>query len=364
MKKLCLSLLCGAVLFASGCDSVNHLMTYRSPANMSVQEAEDTFKELSVSGNVFDGAVIVRSAMDDEVAFDAKSSVYDFETGRSVYRTYNLPLNATNLKVDISVQIGQTVFAPSVALLNKEKKLIKMFDFNSFEYRPYNDLVAERLRFKFSLNNFSAGERAVAYMVIFSKEQDLKSFTKVVHPAKLFAISHRQQVPQMEDPLIAHSRLGSMTVVFSMDAESIDTVSDFLDSLKGPIWGGETHQYMTDDDDGSVMPTVSVNADSNIRAVNPAVSADGNVAAVNPAASGSARSTAGTAVASAAAKTAPKAAPGSMMKETENMYNAMIESSVKAGDISKAMQLAAEATNAGSASANDTLNRALRSYRK
>jgi pentatricopeptide repeat protein len=52
---------------------------------------------------------------------------------------------------------------------------------------------------------------------------------------------------------------------------------------------------------------------------------------------------------------------GSMMKETEEMYNNMIRSAVKSGDISKAMKLAAEATNAGSATANATLNSALQS---
>ncbi len=356
MKRLFLSLLLSSAVLYSGCSMVDHIMTYRSPANYSVEEAEGIYKNLSVADNVYDNAVIVRAAMSDDVAFDEKSQVYNFDTGRSVFRTYNLPLNATNLKVEISVQIGETIFAPTVALLNKDKKLLKMFDFNSFEYRPYNDVVAETMKLKFNLNNFSAGENAAAYMVIFTKDEDLKTSTKVVHPAKLFALSHRQAPPEVADPLIPHSRLGAMTVLFSMDAESIDSVSDFLDALKGPIWGGESHQYVSDDDDGRVGSSVDVNLH------------DGNLKVVNPKTSDAAAST-GTQISDAKhqsqeLKKSPSSPAGSMMKETEKMYNDMIVASVKSGDIAKAMQLAAEATNAGSGSANDTLNSALRSYHR
>lgn len=356
VKRLFLSLLLSSAVLYSGCSMVDHIMTYRSPANYSVEEAEGIYKNLSVADNVYDNAVIVRAAMSDDVAFDEKSQVYNFDTGRSVFRTYNLPLNATNLKVEISVQIGETIFAPTVALLNKDKKLLKMFDFNSFEYRPYNDVVAETMKLKFNLNNFSAGENAAAYMVIFTKDEDLKTSTKVVHPAKLFALSHRQAPPEVADPLIPHSRLGAMTVLFSMDAESIDSVSDFLDALKGPIWGGESHQYVSDDDDGRVGSSVDVNLH------------DGNLKVVNPKTSDAAAST-GTQISDAKhqsqeLKKSPSSPAGSMMKETEKMYNDMIVASVKSGDIAKAMQLAAEATNAGSGSANDTLNSALRSYHR
>ncbi len=357
MKKATLFLLCGALFLGTGCETMNHIMTYHSPANITVEESDKIFGKLRVASNVFDGAVIVRSGMTDEVTFDEKSQVYDFETGRSVFRTYNLPLNATNLRIDISVQIGETVFAPTVALLNKERKLIKMFDFNSFEYRPYNDVVAESLKFRFTLNNFSAGDNAVAYMVIFTKDQDLKTSTQVVHPAKLFAKSHREEIPDIADPLIPHSRLGVVTVNFSMDAGDIDSVSDFLDALKGPIWGGENHQYIADDDDGSVVRPGS-STQSGMRAVNPVGDQHASGTATAPRAATSA-------AAAPAAQTraaAPRAAPGTMMKETETMYNGMIESAVKAGNVSKAMQLAEEAVNAGSATANDTLNRALRNY--
>lgn len=355
MKRLFLSLLISGTVLCSGCSMVDHIMTYRSPANYSVEEAESVYRDLSVADNVYDNAVIVRTAMSDDVVFDEKSSVYDFDTGRSVFRTYNLPLNATNLKVEISVQIGETIFAPSVALLNKDKKLIKMFDFNSFEYRPYNDVVAETMKLKFNLNNFSAGEKAAAYMVIFTKDEDLKKTTKIVHPAKLYAKSRREAIPDVADPLIPHSRLGAMTVLFSMDAESIDSVSDFLDALKGPIWGGEQHQYVSDDDDGRVGASVNVDLhDSNLKVVNPQTAGSSKTSGTSTAANHHTE----------AVKKTPDVPAGSMMKETEKMYNDMIVSAVKSGDISKAMQLAAEATNAGSTSANDTLNSALRNYRR
>ncbi len=349
MKKLACSLFCVSLFMGVGCDSINHIMTYRSPANFTVAEGDAAFAKMAVAQNVFDNAVVVRSAMTDDVVFDENSYVYDFDTGRSAFKTYNLPLNATNLRIEISVQIGETLFAPSVALINKDHKLIKMFDFNSFEYRPYNDVISESLKFKFNLNNFSAGDNAVSYIVIFTKDEDLKTTTQIVHPAKLYAISHRQKVPEMADPQIPHSRVGCLSVLFSMDAGSIDSVSDFLDALKGPIWGGEQHQYVTDDDDGSLKAA---------KAVNP------NVTVVNP------TQTTTPAVTETATKTATDPAikttapVKTMLKETEDMYNNMIITSVKSGDIAKAMQLASEAVQAGSPSANDTLNKALRSYKK
>lgn len=355
MNKLLSSLFLSSVIFMSGCDSVDYLMTYKSPTGATAAELDQKFQKLSRADNVFDGAVVVRGEIDDNHDFDEKSKVYPFDTGLSVFRTYYLPLNATNLNIRIESKIGTSMFAPNVALLDKNKQLVKIFSFGSFEYRPFDDFVDDNVFFKFSLNNFSAGENAIAYMVIYTTDADLTTETTITHPAKLYAIAHKTEVPNLTDPKIPHARLGHIDVKINLEASTGDALADFWNSLKGPLWGGSDRTVIADVDDGAVA--TDRKASTNIR------TADGKgVVVVNPNKDGSATAKPANAAAEVLGETkSASAKKGSMMKETEEMYNNMIRSAVKSGDISKAMKLAAEATNAGSATANATLNSALQS---
>ena len=94
MNKLLSSLFLSSVIFMSGCDSIDYLMTYKSPTGATAAELDQKFQKLSRADNVFDGAVVVRGEIDDNHDFDEKSKVYPFDTGLSVFRTYSLPLNA------------------------------------------------------------------------------------------------------------------------------------------------------------------------------------------------------------------------------------------------------------------------------
>lgn len=347
MKKLLLASCCAAAIFMSGCESVADLMTYVSPSNKPIEETNSIFASLPVADNVFDDTVSVRGEISDTNNFGKGYKVYDFDTGRSVFRTYALPLNATNINIKIESQIGKTTFAPSVALLTKDKRLVRIIQFSSFEYRPLSDLTSDNLRLKFNLNNFSAGENAIAYMVIFTQDKDLQGTTKIVHPAKLYAMSHKSAVPEIEDPLIPHARLGRVDVYISMESSSADSISEFWDSLDGPLFGGSSHQYISDDDDGSVKSdnkgaVVTIGGKTQV------------VQAKNPEKADAEKAKA------ADAKKQPAAPKGSMLKETEDMYNDMIMKAANSGDIAKAMKLAEEAVNAGSSTADQTLAKALR----
>lgn len=353
MRRLFCCLVAGATVVLGGCETITHVMTYESPVNYSIEKANNIFRNLAVAENVYDNAVAVRGAVTDDVVFDEKSRVYNFDTGRSPFKTYNFPLNATSIRVEISSKIGATVFAPCVALLSKDRHLIKKFESNSFEYRPLGDIASDNIRFRFNLNNFSAGEHAVAYMVIYTDNNALKGTTTIIHPAKLFAMAHNTEVPNIADPVIPHSPLGEISVDISLNSEDNGSLSDLWDSLKGPIWGGENHSYIADDDDGDINLKSGTSSSISLD--------DGKAVVVNPKHDENGEKSQSSGKKSAEPSVKPA---GSMLKQTEDMYNNMIVSAVKSGDISKAMKLAEEAQRAGSASAASTLNNAVRNYHK
>ena len=66
----------------------------------------------------------------------------------------------------------------------------------------------------------------------------------------------------------------------------------------------------------------------------------------------------------APATTATPVASGSMLAETEQLYNQLIQKSVKDGDIEKAMAFAGEAERAGSRTAKPTLIDAIKHSQK
>ena len=340
-KKILIAL--SAALLMS-CSTVEYIFTYNSPSDLSREQAIEMLSRSETVDNDFEGrnVDVVQANYDETIDFSDKLNSYNFSTGKSFFKTYKLPLAASNMRFVVTSYIGKTMAVPDIALFNSKKKLIKVIRYSAFTYRAASDFGMRGMKFSLAINNFSAGDNAVQYAVLFITNDSRNSSTTLPNPAKEFQEAAHNDTSGFHDIVVPHSAAGRINVSFDFGTEG----TNLWEQLKGPLLGGGA-EYRPDNDEGQVLSE----QDAKSREENAVI----KNAAVKPSKRGvSASDIADGKVSSQSLPEASVAKSGSMLPETEQMYNSMIEDAVKQGNYNKAMQLADEAEKAGSPSAKST----------
>ena len=326
------------------CSTVEYIFTYNSPSDLTREQAVEMLSRSETVDNVFEGrnVDVVQANYDETIDFSDKLNSYNFSTGKSFFKTYKLPLAASNMRFVVTSYIGKTMASPDIALFNSKKKLIKVIRYSAFTYRSANDFGMRSMIFSLAINNFSAGDNAVQYAVLFITNESSSSSTTLPNPAKEFQQAAHNDTSGFHDVVVPHNPAGRINVSFDFGTEG----SNLWEQLKGPLLGGGA-EYRPDNDEGQVLSE----QDEKSRNENAVI----KNAAVKPSKRGvSASDIADGKVSSQSLPDASSSNAGSMLPETEKMYNSMIEEAVKQGNYNKAMQLADEADKAGSPSAKST----------
>ncbi len=336
-------------LILAGCSSIENLVVPTSEYKSVLDARESSiaalanshscctqyqqlpYKDLPISDNML-------------LVIDGSSPVYQFQDGNSFFSAYKLPVNSGDLKITISAQIGSTVYFPAVIMLDSHFKPTRHIAGEIFEYKPAKFLDPDRVEAVFTVDRSQVGNpQNEIYMIIYSPFSKIDDTTTVIHPANLQAEALRVDQPGITNPKVPHSAWG----LIKLSVEDLSSMS------------GRDNMY---------KPVYQDTVDANMPKVDPTP----NKLAIAPAAATAAVAASASATQSAAqplatANPAPAAtavASGSMMAETEQMYNQLILKAVSSGDIEKAMALAGEAERAGSRTAKPTLIDAIKHSQK
>lgn len=341
------SLLC---LMLAGCSSIENLVVPTSEYK-SVLDARDSsitalsssrpcceqyqqmpYKELPISDNIL-------------LVIDGSSPVYQFQDGNSFFSAYKLPVNSGDLKITVSAQVDTTVFFPAVIMLDSQFKPTRHIAGKIFEYKPAKFLDANRVEAVFTVDRSQVGNpRNETYMIIYTPSSTIGDTTTVIHPANLQAEALHVDQPGIKNPEIPHSAWG----LLKLTVEDLSSISG-RDNMYKPVY---------QDTIEANLPKVDTAPNKLVIAPAAATAATAAVVATAPAANQAA-------VVPTAPVTAPATvASGSMLAETEAMYNQLIQKAVSSGDIEKAMALSGEAERAGSGSAKQTLVNAIKNSQK
>ncbi|GEM79125.1 MalM family protein [Vibrio superstes] len=131
----------------------------------------------------------------------------------------DLPKNKTGITVLISSEINMGVFAPNIMFLNDEWQPVASVDFDEFEYQRPETYQGDALVYEFEINSIE--HRDYSHMVIFTTDEDLNSFSRAIHPARLKA-EMRDEVLDIDDIKVRHSEYGEITITLesiSLDSE-------------------------------------------------------------------------------------------------------------------------------------------------
>lgn len=282
------------------------------------------------------------NAGDDKwLPIDENSPVFNFSEGKSYFAAFKLPQNSGDLRITVAAEIGKTLFFPSVVLMDSQFKVTRVIDRSVFTYKEAQLLAGNRIEGIFTVDRTYVGNpNNETYMVIYTPENKLSETTTILSEAKLMARATAVVDPGLKDPVIPHSPWGLLKL--QIEDLSGDTGKD---NMYKPVY-----QDAVDANTPKIDPTPN-KLSITPAAATAAVAAGATAATVN-------QNTA------APATTATPVASGSMLAETEQLYNQLIQKSVKDGDIEKAMAFAAEAERAGSRTAKPTLIDAIKHSQK
>ena len=342
--KLVISCILGVVLI--GCSS--------EPLIAPIEQFKDAFSPASTASSALaQTSVCCRNWQElpytslnigkTYVDIDGKSPVFELNDGKSFIGAYKLPIHSGDIRITAAAQIDKTVYYPRIVMLDSQFRVTRVIGDGLFTYKPAQLLQLDRIETAFTVDRSRVGNpNNETYMVIYSPASELNKTTTILHPAKAFARAHSSVEPEIADPVVSHSAWG----LVELEVEDLSSyagkenvfVPEYADKMA--IANGGTYV------DVNKKPVVAPNK----LVVAPTVVAVEQVEMMSKSPSSVNGST--------------DIAAGTMLAETEAMYNQLIQKAVSSGDIEKAMALASEAERAGSGSAKQTLVNAIKNSQK
>ncbi len=283
------------------------------------------------------------------VDLNSKSPVYELKDGKSFIGAYKLPTHSGDLKITAAAQIDKMVYYPRIVMLDSQFRVTRVIGDDLFTYKPAQLLQLDRIEAVFTVDRSRVGNpNNETYMVIYTPASELNKTTTILHPAKAFARAHSSVEPKIADPVVSHSAWG----LVELEVEDLSS------------YAGKENEFVPEYADKMALANDGTYVDVNKKSV-----VAPNKLSIAPAAATAAVAAGATAATvnqntAAPATTATPVASGSMLAETEQLYNQLIQKSVKDGDIEKAMAFAAEAERAGSRTAKPTLIDAIKHSQK
>lgn len=271
---------------------------------------------------------VLEKGFDGRIFMDGSEPTFDFKTGRSFVKAFRIPDPRTGYGIVIeSLLWNDQFFAPQLVVLNRDFQAVELIPPSAFTYMPAKGMDGDRLQYTLNL----PPETGAAYLLLTTTTEALSGSTQYVHPARAYAKAQSLADPGVPDPFATHSPVGVVEIEIGSGYLTPQTEQkDFVESWLASFWGTS--------EPAATKPSL-VDAEAIARSVPDSSSPVIASAAV---------------VTTAAAAPVATAAPGTMMAETEAMYNQMITQAVAGRDIDKAMKLVEEAERAGSASARKT----------
>ena len=348
MKVLHVVMLAGCL---TACEMVAPVFDTTKP--LTVTEGQSELQGSSVCCNSLSELPFIDITKDsnEDYKFDRTAPAFSFSTGKSFVRAFRLPLNVDAMSIEIDAAIKDNVFVPTVDFYNSNMVLVKRMVPSEFVYKPARFVQGDVLEGRFMVTNLTAAQdKKIAFMVIYTTDAVMQEKTKIIHPAKLFAMANGTVPPDIPDPLIPHAPTGTVNIKFTMNNPG----QNLLSSLDGPLVG-----------ESAPTPAVQTNAaDKAVVLATPGQATTQTVAAGAVAASTTVAAAAVAAPQAAPATSAVSPSSAAMLPETESLYNQLIQKAVASGDIEKAMTLTNEAERAGSRSAKQTFVNAVKTGQK
>lgn len=213
---------------------------------------------------------------------------------------FALPADRGSMEITLSSLVTDNqLFSPSVLVLDEQMRPAAYYLASYFTYEKAGIMTSDRLQGVMKLTP-ALGQKQI-YLLVYTTRDDLAKTTKLLDPAKAYAMGVGNAVPDIPDPIAKHTPTGNLKIKATAEQGMGNVMIGFIQSAPAspPVVVGSTQT-------------------------------------------------------AAVAAPAPAKAAEPMLSETENYFNQAIKDAVKSGDVDKALKLLNEAEHLGSTSARKT----------
>ncbi|CQQ99874.1 maltose regulon periplasmic protein [Yersinia mollaretii] len=291
MKKnlltLCLALALGVTAPLAAADSTI------SPANVSIAPTISTATLQQLPWQL-----LVPPATQDIKLTTASPQISQGNIDGAV-AAFALPADRGSMEITLSsLVVDNQLFSPSVLVLDEQMRPAAYYPSSYFTYEKAGIMTNDRLQGVMKLTP-ALGQKQI-YLLVYTTREDLAKTTKLLDPAKAYAMGVGNAVPDIPDPIAKHTPTGNLKIKATAEQGMGNVMIGLIQSApaSAPVVVGSTAQP--------------------------------------------------------AAAPAPAKPAEPMLGETENYFNQAIKDAVKAGDVDKALKLLNEAEHLGSTSARKT----------
>ncbi|MCG6201416.1 MalM family protein [Psychromonas antarctica] len=174
----------------------------------------------------------INSNNDLFIPLDSDSQVYNFASGKSFVQAYKLTSNNSELKLQISAIIANTVVAPQITLLDTNFHITRTIPVNQFTYKTAKLLAGDVLSTELTIfrpqSNNVTNE---TYLLFYTTNQAVLGSTTIIHPAKSFAKAHGTVEPDIADPIIPHSAMGLIKLESEEQGAKTDDSNSYIPKI-------------------------------------------------------------------------------------------------------------------------------------
>lgn len=121
---------------------------------------------------------------------------------------FEIPANRGQMSLTITSEIKDSVFFPHVMITDQQGKVLESYDDSVFEYRKPRLNLGNRL--VADLEFYPPQGYQNLYVVVYTKESDLKDVTYVAHPGRIDAEARGNYMPELKDIAVPHSLTGTL----------------------------------------------------------------------------------------------------------------------------------------------------------
>ncbi|WP_221074771.1 MalM family protein [Agarivorans aestuarii] len=142
--------------------------------------------------------------------------VFKFSSGRSFVKAFELPNAQGVTNIDVSAPIVNSVFVPSILVLDEDHQPLQLFDDNTINYDPSSIVTVDRYYGNILLPSRYGDQQKAKYLLVFTTAEAMQQQTKLNPPDSKAAETGRIDVNMkihMNKP-IPHTAIGAARLAF------------------------------------------------------------------------------------------------------------------------------------------------------
>ncbi|MDO6684640.1 MULTISPECIES: MalM family protein [unclassified Agarivorans] len=146
----------------------------------------------------------------------ASDPVFSFSSGRSFVKAFELPNAVGAINIDVSAPIVNSVFVPSILVLDEEHQPLQLFDSNTIKYDSSSIVTVDRYYGNILLPSHYGNQQKAKYLLVFTTTEAMQQQTKLTPPDSKAAETGRVDVNMkihMNKP-IPHTAIGAARLAF------------------------------------------------------------------------------------------------------------------------------------------------------